>query len=137
MWIQPGAAPSLSQNSIEATLIMGGRFLMMKFRGMMMEQPFEGLQIMGYDGLQKKYVTFWVDNSSTYFYLTTGSRDESGKVLSETGDWPDPMSGGKTKVRAATTFISADEFRSEMFMTLPDGKEFKTMENRAVRKKIR
>jgi len=45
------------------------------------------------------------------------------------------MTGGTVKVRDITKMISPDEFSYEMYMTGPDGKEFKSLENRAVRKK--
>ena len=135
MWAFPGTPPSVSQNSSEGSLIMGGRFLMMKYSGTMMGQPFEGLQIAGYDNLQKKYVIFWINNTSTAFYLTTGTLDTSGKVMTETGDWPDLMTGETVKVRSVTRILSPDEFVYETFMTGADGKEFKTMESHGVRKK--
>jgi hypothetical protein len=55
--------------------------------------------------------------------------------MNETGLWPDPMNGEKIKVRAITRFISQDEFIYELYMVGPDSKEFKTLENRATRKK--
>jgi len=38
-------------------------------------------------------------------------------------------------IRARTVFTSPDEFSYEQFMPLPDGKEFKSMENHCTRKK--
>jgi len=101
----------------------------------MMEQPFKGIQIVGYDNFKKKYVTFWIDNSSTPFFLTSGNFDESGKVLTETGAWPDFMTGGTSEVRMVTKIVSDDKIVYEMYMIGPDGKEFKTMENTSNRKK--
>jgi hypothetical protein len=45
------------------------------------------------------------------------------------------VSGGTIGVRAVTKLINKDEFLYEMYMIGPDGNEFKTLENRAVRKK--
>jgi hypothetical protein len=134
-WMQPGAEPVVAKNSSKAELIFGGRFLKSKFKGNMFGQPFEGLQIVGYDNSQKKYFSFWIDNSSTGFFLLSGTRDESGKVLTDTGKWPDPMTKGIIKVRAVTKVRSEDEFTYELYMTGPDGKEFRSMENRYIRKK--
>lgn len=134
-WMQPGTEPMISQNSSHARLILGGRFLEIEFKGEMFGQPFEGLQIVGFDTFQKKYVTFWIDNSSTAFYLLSGTRDESANVITDTGDWPDPVTGGTIGVRAVTKLVNKDEFVYEMYMIGPDGKEFKTLENRALRKK--
>jgi len=134
-WMTPGAEPAVSRNVSEATLILGGRFLMTKFSGNIFGQAFEGLQIDGYDNLTKKYVTFWIDNSSTGFYFLDGSRDTTTGVLTETANWPDPMSGASVGVRGVTTRKSADEYVYEMYMTPPGGREFKSMENVMTRKK--
>lgn len=135
VWMEPGAEPVTTKNSSNAELILGGRFLETKFKGNMYGQPFEGLQIIGYDNAQKKYITFWIDSSGTGFFLMSGTRDESGKVLTDTGELPDPITGGNIKVRAITKVISKDEYIYELYMTGPDGKEFRSMENRVKRKK--
>ena len=88
-----------------------------------------------YDNLKKKYVTFWIDSTSTMFYLTEGTRDATAKTVTETGLWPDALTGGLTKVRSVTKWAGPDEFAYEFYMTGADGKEFKTLENRAVRAK--
>ncbi len=107
----------------------------MEFKGEMFRQPFEGLQIVGFDNFQKKYVTFWIDSSSTAFYLLSGTRDESANIITDTGEWPDPVTGGTIGIRAVTKLVNKDEFIYEMYMTGPNGKEFKSLENRAIRKK--
>jgi hypothetical protein len=134
-WMQPGAPPEKSQGSGRAEMLLGGRFLKMEFKGTMFGQPFEGIQIVGYDNMKKKYITFWIDSSSTAFFLTEGTRDEASKTMTETGVWPDPMTGGTMNVKGITKMVSPDEFTYEMYMVGPDGKEFKSLENRAVRKK--
>jgi len=134
-WMMPGQAPVTSQNAAQGEMILGGRFLKMDYKGTMFGQPFEGVQIIGYDNMKKKYISFWIDNSSTAFFLLEGTRDELSKTTTETGLWPDPMTGGTMKVKGITKMISPDEFTYEMYMTGPDGKEFKSLENRAVRKK--
>jgi len=134
-WMMPGQAPETSQTTAQGEMILGGRFLKMNYKGTMFGQPFEGVQIVGYDNMKKKYITFWIDSSSTAFFLTEGTRDEASKTMTETGVWPDPMTGGTMKVKGITKMVSPDEFTYEMYMVGPDGKEFKSLENRAVRKK--
>jgi hypothetical protein len=134
-WMMPGQEPQTGQNTARAEMILGGRFLKMEFKGTMFGQPFEGLQIIGYDNLKKKFITFWIDNSSTAFFLTEGTLDSSTKTMTETGLWPDPMTGGTMGVKGVTRLVSPDEFSYEMFMVGPDGKEFKSLENRCARKK--
>jgi hypothetical protein len=134
MWMMPGTPPSTSKNTVDAVLIFGGRFVQMNYKGTMMGQPFEGLQITGYDNMQKTYVTFWIDSSSTAFYLLSGPYDKAAKAYDQKGNWADPM-GGTTPVRTVTRIVGPDEFVFENYMKLPDGKEFKSLEYRALRKK--
>ncbi|HEX2694489.1 MAG TPA: DUF1579 domain-containing protein [Acidobacteriota bacterium] len=134
MWTLPGKPPTKSKNTFDASLILGGRFIKMTFQGTMMGMPFEGLQIIGFDNIQGKYITLWIDNTSTSFFQTSGTRD--GNTISETGEWLDPVTGVTSKVRALTKWIGPDEVVYETYMVLPDGKEFKNMENHCLRKKV-
>lgn len=134
-WMKPGAEPVTSKGNAKAELIFGGRFLKVDFKGTMFGQPFEGIQITGYDNFQKKHITFWIDSTSTGFYFTEGIRDEDKKRIVDTGVWQDPMGGEDMKVRNTTTLVSKDEYTFEMIMILPDGTKFKSMEYRSTRKK--
>lgn len=134
-WAMPGAEPSVAENHAEAEMFFEGRFLKMKFKGTMMGQPFEGLQIIGYDNLKKKIISFWVDSTGTSFYLLEGTLDPKTNKITETGIWPDPMTGENMNVKSVTTLVSKDEYIYQMFMIGPDGTEFKSMENRSIRKK--
>jgi len=126
-WMQPGAPPESSEGSSKGEMILGGRFIKMELKGTMFGQPFEGLQIVGYDNMKKKYITFWIDNTGTAFYLMEGVRDAAAKTMTETGLWPDPMTGGTMNVRGVTKLVGPDEFTYEMYMVGPDGKEFKSL----------
>lgn len=134
MWTTPGQPPATSENSFEGRMILGGRFVALDYKGTMMGQPFEGLQITGYDNMQKKYLTLWLDNTSTSFFELAGTLDVKTDTITQTGNWADPM-GGTSKVRAVTRFINPNEYVFEQYMVLPDGKEFKSMEMRCARKK--
>lgn len=84
--------------------------------------------------MQDKYLTLWIDDTSTSFFELAGALDPAKDILDQTGNWADPL-GGTTKVRALTRFVSPDEYVFEQFMVMPDGGEFKSMEMRCVRKK--
>ncbi len=137
MWPKPGAEPAMGKGTMKNELLFDGRYLKSNFEATMMGMKFIGLEIIGYDLYKNKYVTFWVDNMSTAFVKTSGLLDESGKVLTETGEWPDPMTEGKTmqKVKNVTKFIEDGKYMFAMFMVMPDGSEFKSMELTATRKK--
>jgi len=135
-WPKPGAEPMIGKGSMKNELIFDGRYVKCKFEAMMMGMKFTGMQIVGYDLYQNKYVTFWIDNMSTSFVYSSGLLDESGKVLTETGEWPDPMTEGKKmqKVKNVTKFIEDGKYMFAMFMVMPDGTEFKSMELTLTRK---
>lgn len=135
VWMQPGAGPIEAKNAASAELILGGRFLKIDIKGVMLGQPFEALQIVGYDNFSQKFNTFWIDSTSTAFYLSEGTLDEDKNAIFESGTWPDPMTGGTIKIRTVMSLVSKSEYVYQMFMAGPDGKEFKSMESRAIRKK--
>jgi hypothetical protein len=132
-WMAPGKPPVQERATAQAELRFDGRFLFLSFQGKMMGMPFTGLQILGYDNMKKMYVTLWMDNSSTHIFKTTGMRE--GNVITETGKWPDPVMGKEMGVKARTTFLNDDEYLYEQFMVQDDGKEFKSLELRCLRKK--
>lgn len=132
-WTAPGAPAAKSVATFQSALKLGGRYVMMDFNGFMMGQPFAGIWIVGFDNLEQKYNTLWIDNTSTSFFITQGTR--AGNVISEGGSWPDPVTGRTLQVKARTTWISDDEFRYEQFMVLPDGSEHKGMEFSSTRRK--
>ena len=134
MWAAPGAPPTESVNANMGEVILGGRYVRLTYKGEMMGQPFEGLQISGYDNIAKAYTTFWIDNSSTSFYLLKGTYDAAKQTYTFTGRWADPL-GGETPVRMIVKIVSPDEYVSETYMKLPDGREFLSMSDRSVRVK--
>jgi hypothetical protein len=134
-WMSPGTDPMMGKGTMKNALIFDGRYVKCEFEGMM-GQPFKGLEIIGYDLFQNKYTTFWIDTMSTSFFLTSGTLDPTGMILTETGTAPDAMTGGTTKVKDVTTFLADGKFKFEMFMIGPDGKEFKSMELVATRKSM-
>lgn len=126
-WESPTAAPQTSQGSSVAASIFDGRFVQESFKSTMMNMPFVGMSITGYDNMAKKFCVFWIDNTSTAFYLFTGAYDPAKKAFTYTSKWPSPM-GGTWDVRMVMTVVSPDKHIQEMFMTMPGQKEYKNME---------
>lgn len=132
-WTAPGAPAMKSAATFKGELKLGGRYLLMAFNGFMLGQPFEGIQLVGYDNMEQKYASLWIDNTSTNFFITKGTRE--GNTISESGAWPDPVTGAVMPVKARTVWVSDDEYLYEQFMVLPGGAEHKGMELRSKRKK--
>jgi hypothetical protein len=83
---------------------------------------------MGYDNVQKKFVIFWIDSSSTWFMLSAGTADKDGKTWRSSGEVSDPMSGKAKSYRDECVFEGPDRYVSRAYDKTPDGKEFKSME---------
>jgi hypothetical protein len=98
-----------------------------------MGQPFSGIGYTGYDNIQKRYVSTWMDNMSTGMMSTTGTGDETSMTF--TGTSLDPLTGQSLPLEEKVTTIDADTFTMEMFGPDPSGKMFKMMEIRYERKK--
>lgn len=134
MWMDPSAAPSETKGVSMNEMVLGGRWLQQRFEGEMMGGPFHGLGYTGYDNYKKQYVGWWMDTASTSGSTTTGSAD-GDKTMTFTGSMDDPMTGGVCQMKQVVTVVDADHHNFEMWMTMGDGKPYKSMEIAYSRKK--
>lgn len=116
IWMEgPGAPPTVTKGSAEFKIIMDGRYLVQESKGEMMGMPMTGMGVTGYDNFNKKYVSFWIDNLSTAMYLSEGSIDPAGKVLSLYGKMDEPMTGEHDKnVKYVSRVVDPDKFVFEI-----------------------
>ncbi len=121
----PGAPPSVSKG-VETNTLVGGMWLVTDFKSEMMGQPFQGHGVAGYDPAKKKYVSNWVDSMSTGFSLGESSYDPATKTMTGWMEGPD-MAGKMTKMRSLQEYKDPNTRIFTMYMTGPDGKEFRTM----------
>ncbi len=114
-WMAPGAPPTVSKGKSKATWIMDGRYLQEEFHGEFMGKPFRGMSLMGYDNMEKKYNSVWIDNMSTIMVKTEGKAGEGGKVITLTGEYACPMTGDLHKpTRQVIRILSNDRHIFEM-----------------------
>jgi len=79
MWMAPGAPPIVSKGTAEFRLILDGRYVEQIFKcDDMMGAPYEGRGLEGYDCVRKKYVSLWLDNTSTGMFVSEGTADAAG-----------------------------------------------------------
>jgi len=119
--IGPGGPPATSKG-VETNTMLGGLWLVTDFKSEMMNQPFQGHGIEGYDPLKKKYVGTWVDSMTSGLSLTESSYDAAKKTMTGWIEGPDP-SGKITKMRAVTEWKDPDTRVFTIYGTGPDGKE--------------
>ncbi len=135
MWPAPGAPPMESKGTAELKMIMDGRFLQEDFKSDMMGMPFSGMNIIGYDGFKKQYVSTWIDSMTTETVVSRGTCSDDGKVTTLEGMMTNPETKKAEKTRIVTTKVSDDQFTMEMFGPGPDGKDVKMMELQYTRAK--
>ena len=124
-----------SKGTETCEMVCGGFWQSSVQKGTFMNMPFEGRMWLGYDQIKKKFVGSWIDNYGSWMSIMEGSLSKDGKVLTLHSDMLDPMSGKTVRARMVTTILNDDKSKFEMYMPGPDGKEFMTMEQTAVRRK--
>ncbi|MEE8136808.1 MAG: DUF1579 domain-containing protein [Thermodesulfobacteriota bacterium] len=133
-WTSPHAPPEQSTGTNDIKWILGNRFLEMDVKGTSMGQPFQGMGIIGYDNAKKEYVNTWIDTMGTGMMNATGSYNAETKTMTEKGTFTDPMTGEQS-FKGVTKFIDDNRFNYEMYISNPDGTEFRNMEINYTRKK--
>lgn len=121
-WMGPGE-PDVSDGTADHEMILGGRFLMSRYHGKMMGQPFEGFSIMGYDRMAKSYNGYWIDTMGTAVYpMLKGTWDEATKAMTFNVEWPNPMGAGTMPYKMVTKLNGSDSMVFLMTMA-HEGKE--------------
>jgi hypothetical protein len=128
-WMEPNTEPDVSTGTCEYKWILGKRFLQQEVRSDSEEHPFAGMGLIGHDNFKKKYTGMWVDTMTTSIMTSMGTCDDSGKVFTMTGTQDDIFTGMKNQpFRAVSRIVNNDKLTDEMYMTGPDGKEYKALE---------
>ncbi len=127
MWMGPGE-PTISEGTAVKKLIYGGRFLHGTHKSTMMGQPFEGMEIFGYDNMKKQFFATWIDSMSTSIYVSTGSYDPASKTFTMSGEYECPIIGGTKKSRNVVKIDSPTQHTFQMFESVGGGPETKNLE---------
>ena len=135
MWTVPGAPEQKSTSTAVNKMIMNGLYQQSTHSGDMMGMPFNGMSTVAYDIHRKEFVSTWVDNMGSGIMVLKGPWDEATKTITLKGRMVDPGTKGDMDVRE--TFKITDDNNQEMamYVTMPDGKEFNTMNIKYTRKK--
>lgn len=102
-WWENGAE-NKSKGTATFSPIYGGRYIHSDYRGDMMGMPFQGSMLLGFNKVQNKFESVWVDSWSTGLSLSTGTADSTGKVFTMDGIMDDPMTNQKMHTKEVTTF---------------------------------
>jgi hypothetical protein len=111
----------------EQKMILGGRFLLQEYSGQMMGAPFTGIGYTGYDNQTKKYVSTWIDSTSTAILCFEGTASPDGKTVTQECTHDDPVRG-PIKWRSVARIIDENKNTFEMFAIDEGGKQEKMFE---------
>lgn len=128
-WMNPDSKPQVMTGTNVNHWILGKRFVMQEVKGGDPKQPFAGLGLTGFDRVRSQYTTTWIDNMSTGTMAGSGRINHSGSAIIESGEFSCPMTGEKNMPYHAVLSMDDDNhYNYEMFVTDPDGKEFKSLD---------
>lgn len=120
-----------SEGSYEGEMVLGGRYLLGRYKNTYMGQPYEGLSLDGYDNGKQQFFSMWLDSMGTGYYLAHGTASADGKVVKHQGT----MSMGPMEIpsRSETVYVDKDTVKFTMWQSM-GGQESKAME--AVYKRV-
>jgi hypothetical protein len=121
--------------SCSAKWILDGRVLQQQYKSKFMGQPFEVLQLLGYDPGKKKFYELMMNSQHHGVMHNLGTFSANGKVLTCHGERLDPMTNKSSKLRTVTTIVDRDTFVLEWYFANDAGKEEKAITLTHKRKK--
>jgi Protein of unknown function (DUF1579) len=133
--VDPSKPPEDSVGTSVNSWVLGGRYVEQQYDGAFMGEPFTGIGFTGYDNVQKKYVSVWMDTAGTGMMWMTAASDKSGKSLSGSARIWDPVTGKPVTVESKTIITDNDHHSFEMWGKAPNGKTTKLMEIQYTRRK--
>lgn len=118
----PGEPPAVSKGTSSSRLTCGGLWLVTDYESTLMEQPFIGHHVVGFDPGSGKYQLNWVDSMSTRFSLGEGTFDAATKTMTSHVKSFDPA-GTPWEWRETDVWKDADTREWTMYAPGPDGSE--------------
>ncbi len=116
IWMAPGQQPTEFTGSAAAKMILGGRFLEIKFTSGEGMFAGEGLNLLGYDRRNKVYTSVGFDTWGTYFVTAEGIYDEATKTISLYGEAEDKTFNLTEKYTMNMQILDEDTYTWEVIV---------------------
>jgi hypothetical protein len=129
-WMAPDTEPMVSAGTVTREWAMDGRFIVehVDADGMAPGERFKGMGIVGYNTIENRYESAWIENMATWISTANGSYDASSKTFTFEGDMLNPMTGQREWMRHV---LDVSDPRREVMVgwsRTPDGRKFKNFE---------
>lgn len=111
---------------------LDGRYLVEEISASIDGRAFHGYTVMGYNRLEGRFFSVWMDSHTTWPMYADGERGADG-VLRMSGRVRDVVTPGGRPFHIDETRVSDDEYLREVYDTV-DGQPVKTMEIRRTRR---
>lgn len=118
-----GGNTETTKGTMVGESMYGGRFVFSKFEGTMMNMPFQGTSVMGYNNASKQFESLWFDSMSTGMMMSMGTMDAAGKKMNFSGETMCPLENKLKTCREVTTITSPDSYTMEFYHPNAEGKE--------------
>ena len=135
MWMNPGAPEQKSTSTAVNKMVFNGLYQQSTHTGNMMGMPFNGMSTVAYDIHKKEFMSTWIDNMGSGIMLLKGPWDEATKTITLKGTMTDAGTKADIDVRETFQIIDDNTQEMKMYVMMPDGKEFNTMNIKFTRKK--
>jgi len=119
MWPMAGAEPMTATLSSTNESVLGGRFMKMVGKGMLMGMPLENVSYYGYDRRHEVYTLVGMDTMGTYYITAEGSYDAASKTLTLSGSDEDPVAGITQVYDMVFTFVDDNSFTMGLIFHCP------------------
>ena len=132
-WMMPGADPMVDEGEAVTKLLYDGKIVHQNYKGSMMGKPFTGQLFMGFDTIDKEFVSVWMDSMSPMISVSRG-KEQDGVIRFE-GQEANPMTGKKQKSLMLVKWINDDQYQVTFHNVTDDGKKVMGGEITYTRKK--
>ena len=106
-----------TEGTAEAKLLMGGAFVQLTHEEKRMKQSFEAMTTYAYDESTRRFTASSIDSVSTAIVNLVGAYDAEKKQIVMSGRLSDPKVASLTIVKTVTTFVDADTWTYDEFVS--------------------
>lgn len=125
-YMEPGGEPMVAEMTVAREMDLDGRVLVERWKGVVMDQPFEGIARTGYDNVSKRYWSTWTDNMSTGVLVMYGDWDEASESFVFEGKSVHPVTGAPYRTRTVGKHPAPGVETMDMYEDHGEG-EYKSM----------